>query len=169
MSVASRTEVENQIKLRSNLSWLMPSQSAVYNELLPFLDGFHRVINLYGIQGVGKTFLAHILCKEGLADYAPSPDLIRPAEHPLIIDNAPFERTAVRGMRNQMRRHNLRQVILITRYRAEDTIPSFILSTTPDDIRYFRANLFQHLDLRLSDCSSLNLWEHLKLIGGNYG
>ena len=33
----------------------------------------------------------------------------------------------------------------------------------------FRANLFQYLDLRLPDCTALNLWEHLKLIGGIHG
>jgi len=165
----SRTEVENQIKALSDRSWLMPSQSVVYEELLPFLDGFHRVVNLYGLQGVGKTFLAHILCKQDLADYVPSPDLVRPAGRPLVIDNAPFERTPVRGMRNQMRLHNLRQVILVTRYRAEDAIPAFTLSITDEDIDYFRANLFRYLDLRLPHCSVLNLWEHLKLIGCVYG
>jgi hypothetical protein len=165
----SRTEAENQIKLLSDRSWLTPSQTTVYQELIPFLDEFHRVVNLYGPQGVGKTFVAHILCKEDLTDYVPSPDLIHPADRPLVIDNAPFERTAVRSMRNQMRRHDLRQVILVSRYRAEDAIPSFALNVTPDDIRCFRATLFRHLDLRLPDCSALNLWEHLKLIGGIHG
>jgi hypothetical protein len=164
----SRTEVENQIKLLSDRSWLMPSQSTVYEELLPFLGGFHRIVNLYGLQGVGKTFLAHILGKEKLADYVSSPDSLRPADCPLVVDNASFERTAVRGMRNRMRLHNLRQVILVTRYRAEDAVPAFALSITSEDTHYFRANLFRHLDLRLPDCSALNLWEHLKLIGGVY-
>lgn len=169
MSKHSRIEVENQIKLLSDLSWLMPSQMGVYQELYPFLGGFHRVINLYGLQGVGKTFLAHILCKQGLADYVASPDLLRPTDLPLVVDNASFDRTAVRGMRNQMRRHDLQQVMLITRYRVEDTIPAFTLSITPGDIHCFRANLFRSLDLRLPDCSTLNLWEHLKLIGDIYG
>jgi len=162
----SRTEVENQIKALSDASWLFPSQSAVYQELLPFLGGFHRVVNLYGLQGVGKTFLAHILCKESHVEYVASPDLLRPADRPLVIDNAPFERTAVRGMRNQMRKFDLQQVILITRYRVEDSVPAFALSLTPDDVRCFRANLFRYLDLHLVECSALNLWEHLKLIGG---
>jgi hypothetical protein len=165
----SRTEAENRIKILADRSWLMPSQSTVYQEVIPFLGEFHRVINLYGLQGVGKTFLTHILCKEGLVDYVPSPDLMRSAEHPLVVDNAPFERTAVRGMRNQARRYDLSQVVLVTRYRAEDSIPAFSLEITPDDIRVFRANLFRHLELRLPDCSALNLWEHLKLIGGAYG
>ena len=165
----SRTEVENQIKALSDASWLFPSQAAVHQELLPFLGGFHRIVNLYGLQGGGKTFLAHILCKENRVDYISSPDLMRPADRPLVIDNAPFERTAVRGMRNQMRRFDLQQVILVTRYRVEDSVPAFALSLTPDDVRCFRANLFRYLDLRLPECSALNLWEHLKLIGGVNG
>jgi len=165
----SRTEVENQIKLLSDASWLMPSQSTVYQELLPFLGSLHRVVNLYGPQGVGKTFLMHILCKEKRVDYVASPDLIRSADHPLVVDSAPFERTAVRSMRNQMRRFDLRQVILVTRYRVEDTIPAFALTITADDVCCFRANLFRNLDLHLPECSALNLWEHLKLIGGVHG
>ena len=162
----SRTEVENQIKLRSDMSWLMPSQSTAYEELLPFLGGLHRILNLYGLQGVGKTFLMHVLCKEDQVDYVASPDLIRAASRPLVVDNAPFERTAVRRMRNQMRRFDLRQIILVTRYRVEDTVPAFALTIASDDIRCFRANLFRYLDVRLPECSALNLWEHLKLIGG---
>lgn len=165
----SRTEVENQIKALSDASWLFPSQATAHQELLPFLGGFHRIVNLYGLQGVGKTFLTHILCKENRADYISSPDLMRPADRPLIVDNAPFERTTVRGMRNQMRRFDLQQVILVTRYRVEDSVPAFALSLTPDDVRCFRANLFRYLDLRLPGCSALNLWEHLKLIGGVNG
>ncbi len=165
----SRTEVENRIKTLSDISWLSPSQAAVHQELLPFLGGFHRVVNLYGPPGVGKTFLAHILCKENRVDYISFPDLMRPADRPLVIDNAPFERTIVRGMRNQMRRFDLRQVVLITRYRVEDSVPAFALNLTPDDVRCFRANLFRYLDLRLPECSALNLWEHLKLIGGANG
>jgi hypothetical protein len=165
----SRTEVENQIKALSNASWFFPSQAAVYQELLPFLGGLHRVVNLYGLQGTGKTFLAHILCKDNCVDYVSSPGLIRPSDRPLVIDNAPFERTAVRGMRNQMRRCDLQQIILVTRYRVEDSVPVFALSLTPDDVRCFRANLFRYLDLRLPECLALNLWEHLKLIGGTYG
>lgn len=169
MAVYSRIEVENQIKSLSDRSWLMPSQAALHQDLLPFLGSLHRVMNLYGLQGVGKTFLTHILCKEHLVDYVSSPDLMRPSDLPLVIDNAVFERTAVRGMRNQMRRFDLQQVILVTRYRVEDSVPAFALDITLDDIRRFRANLFQHLDLRLPECSVLSLWEHLKLIGGVHG
>jgi hypothetical protein len=165
----SRTEAENRIKALSDASWFFPSQAAVYQELLPFLGGLHRVVNLYGLQGVGKTFLTHILCKENRVDYVSSPDLIHPADRPLVIDNGPFERTAVRGMRNQMRKFDLQQIILVTRYRVEDSVPAFALSLTPDDVRCFRANLFRYLDLRLPECQVLNLWEHLKLIGGTHG
>lgn len=164
--MSSRIEVENRIKSLSDASWLFPSQATVYQELLPFLDRFHRIVNLYGVQGVGKTFLAHILHKESRVDYVSSPDLVHKTTQPLVIDNAPFDRTFVRGMRNQMRRHDLQQVILVTRYRVEDSVPAFALSLTSDDVRCFRANLFRYLDLRLPDCAALNLWEHLKLIGG---
>jgi hypothetical protein len=165
----SRTEVENQIKELSDNSWLSPSQTEIHQKILPFLGGDHRVMNIYGLQGVGKTFLAHILYKEHRIDYVTSPELLLATNKPLMVDNSPFERTTVRGMRNQMRKFDLRQVILITRYRVEDTLPTFNLLLTPDDIRCFRANLFRYLDVRLPEFSTLNLWEHLKLIGGNHG
>lgn len=169
MPELSRTEVENQIKILSDRSWLTQSQSAVLYRLLPFLGGLDRVVNVHGLQGVGKTFLMHVLAKEGIVEYVVSPDMIRDAEHPLVIDNASFERGAVRGMRNEMRKFDLRQVVLVTRYRAEDAIPAFALDVTLDDVQIFRANLFRHLDLRLPESSRLNFWEHLKLIGGIYG
>lgn len=165
----SRIEAENQIKVLADVSWLSPSQVCAFQELMPFLGGVHRIVNLYGLQGVGKTFLAHILCKEKHVEYTAGPELLRAAELPLIVDNAPFERTEVRGMRNLMRQFDLRQVVLVTRYRVEDSIPAFPLALTPDDVRCFRSNLFRHLDLRLPENSALNLWEHLKLIGGING
>ena len=165
----SRIEVENQIKTLSDTTWLFPSQTTTYQQLLPFLNSPHRLLNLYGLQGVGKTFLARILVKESRVDYVTSPDVLMETNKPLVIDNAPFERTSVRGMRNQMRKFDIPQVMLITRYRVEDSVPSFALNLTPEDVNFFRANLFRHLDFRLPDCSALNLWEHLKLIGGIYG
>lgn len=162
----SRTEIENLIKTLSNSSWFLPSQVVVYEELLPFLGGLDRVVNLFGLQGVGKTFLAHILCKENRVDYIASPELLRSAARPLVVDNASFERSAVRGMRNQMRKFDLEQVVLITRYRVEDSVPAFALTLTAEDAKCFRANLFRYLDVRLPEHAAPNLWEHLKLIGG---
>jgi hypothetical protein len=153
----SRTEVENRIKVLADAPWFFPSQAAVYQELLPFLGRLHRIINLYGLQGAGKTFLAHVLCKENRVEYVSSPELLRSVGRPLAVDNASFERTAVRGMRNQMRRFDLQQVILVTRYRVEDSVPAFALTLMREDVHCFRANLFRHLDLRLPECAALNL------------
>jgi hypothetical protein len=54
---------------------------------------------------------------------------------------------------------------LISRYRAEDSIPAFGVTLTVEDLRFFRANLFRNFDLHLPESTSLNLWDHLKLIG----
>ena len=161
----SRTSIENNIKVHSDKSWLTPSQARLFGSVTPFIGGIERVINIYGPQGVGKTFIAHILFKAHLTTYITSIDQICQSNLPLVIDNAPFERTEVRGIRNQMRKFGLKQVILISRYRAEDTIPSFGLNLNQDDVKYFRATLFRLFDLHLPVTTSLSLWDHLKLIG----
>lgn len=166
MQKLSRIEIENGIKSHSDESWLTPSQNELYRDVRPFIGGIDKVINIYGPQGCGKTFIAHIMVKLNIAAYITSLEQICLSSLPLIIDNAPFERSAVRGVRNQMRKFELHQVIFISRYRAEDSIPTFYLNLTPDDIIFFRATLFRNFDLRLPDNSSLNIWDHLKMIGG---
>lgn len=163
----SRVEVENQIKERADVSWLTPSQASVARDLELFLGGPHRVINLYGPHGAGKTFLAHVLCKAGRCDYLPSAQSLRRSELPLVIDNAPSDRSSGRAVRNVMRLHSLSQLLLVTVEKVDDSIPAFQLSPTRSDIDFIRANLFRHLDVRLPDCGSMNMWDHLKLIGGS--
>jgi hypothetical protein len=167
MQKFSRIEIENGIKSRSDESWLTPSQNELYKVIKPFIGGIDKVINVYGPQGCGKTFIAHILMKIKIAAYVTSIDQIHSSNLPLVIDNSPFERSAVRGVRNLMRRFELHQVILISRYRAEDSIPTFCLNLNAEDINVFRAILFRNFDLHLPNNASLNLWEHMKLIGGN--
>ena len=167
MHQLSRTEIENGIKSYSDESWLTPAQNELYKNVRPFIGGIDRVINIHGPQGSGKTFIAHIMVKLRIAAYITSLEEICISNLPLIIDNAPFERSDVRGVRNVMRKFELHQVILISRYRAEDSIPTFYLNLNPDDIKFFRATLFRKFDLRLADNTSINMWDHLKLIGGN--
>jgi hypothetical protein len=152
MQQLSRIEIENGIKSYSDESWLTPAQNELYKSVKPFIDGIDRVMNIYGSQGCGKTFLAHMMVKLKAAAYITSLDQICISSLPLIIDNAPFERSAVRGVRNQMRKF--------------ESIPTFFLNLNLEDIKFFRATLFRKFDLRLPDNTSLNLWDHLKLIGG---
>lgn len=165
MQSISRISIENEIKQLSDKSWLTPSQACLFDAVTPFIGGIERVLNIYGPQGGGKTLIAHILFKANLTAYVTSLDQMCKSSLPLVIDNAPFERTEVRGIRNQMRKYGLQQVILISRYRAEDAIPSFGLNLNLDDIRFFRATLFRLFDLHLPEATSLSLWDHLKLIG----
>jgi hypothetical protein len=161
----SRTDLENRIKAQSDSTWFFASQTKAYNELKNYFSGLHRIVNLHGLQGSGKTFIAHILFKENLVDYVNSPENIRGSDLPLMIDNSYFDRTFARNMRNQMRRYNVRQVVLITRYRVEDVIPAINLEINYNDIDCFRGNLYRYFDLKLPDSRALNLWAHLKLIG----
>lgn len=163
--MVSRIELENRIKAEATRSWCFPSQAKVYAEVTPFLGGIQRVLNVYGLQGTGKTFLAHIMAKEGICDYVPSPDELVHTERTLIVDNAPFERTLARDLRSKMRKLELGQLLLITRFRIEDALPAFELPLTPEDLEVFRATLFRAFDLRLPERRALNLWEHLKLVG----
>ncbi len=162
----TRVEVENQIKLLADSSWLTPSQHELYERLKPFIGSFHKVINIYGPQGVGKTFFAHVLFKGNSIDYVSSIDQLHSSNLPMVVDNADFDRMAVRGIRNEARKYDVKQIIIVTRYRAEDSIPALGLELNQKDLDTFRANLYKNLDIKLKEISDLNLWEHLKLLGG---
>jgi hypothetical protein len=163
--MVSRIVVDNKIKETADVSWLTPSQKESYNELNKYVNGIHKVINLYGSEGVGKTFLAHLLIKKGIIDYVTSPESITASNLPLAIDNSPFERSYARGIRNTMRRYNLLQVIIISRYRVDDSIPVVQLNLNQKDIEHFKSNIFRCFDIKVTGKSSGNLWDFMKRIG----
>ncbi len=53
--------LEARIRDRLDIEWLTPSQKAVWEAVQRFDGPPHRVINIYGAEGTGKTFLGWLL------------------------------------------------------------------------------------------------------------
>lgn len=158
-------DILNKIKEKSNLDWLTNSQMEIFNKCRDFLVPPNRIINIFGREGTGKTFIGWILDKENVGTYISSIKEIISNQRVLIIDNCNYNRKFVRGLRNILRLKRINHAILITRHRAEDDIPAFQLELTKDDIKVFKHNLFFELNIRISEVEGKNLWDYLKNIG----
>ncbi len=62
MSLAT---LEQRIRDRLTPEWLTPSQQRVWEQLHRFHGPPHRVVNVYGPPGVGKSFLGWLMQREG--------------------------------------------------------------------------------------------------------
>lgn len=156
-------DVLNRIKKNFSKDWMTPSQLKAFEELQNFLSPPYRVINIFGEKGVGKTFLAWMLQKEDIGIYISSyDDLVSISNKKLIIlDNSDNRRSFVRMIRNELYIKNIKGIILLTGYMAEDDIPCIELKLTQDDIALAKANLYR-VDINVPDKDVSNLWELIK-------
>jgi len=159
-------DILNQIKEKYTYDWLMPSQSIIYDAIEDFIGPPHKIINIYGKEGSGKTFLGWVLNKRGIGKYFSSLEALADNVEIAIIDNTLYDRDYVRGLRNTLWSKHVRQAIILTRYRAEDSIPTFLLELNEDDIQFFKGNLFRFLNLRSPEETIFNLWKYIHLIAG---
>jgi hypothetical protein len=164
-------EIQNQIKRKADINWLTDSQKKQYNNCVEFLNTYHKIINLYGKEGTGKTFIGWILYKEQIATYYSSMNQVEDKKNCIIIDNYKSDRRNIRNLRNILKFKGISHVIVITRYKAEDDIPSFCLSIESEDLNRFKHNLNIHLDLDIRGLNNNadNYWEYLKSLGGKNG
>ena len=154
-------EVINRIKKNFSKDWLTPSQMQAFEELKTFLSPPHRVINIFGEKGAGKTFLGWILQKEGLGAYIPSYEDLVENQRSIILDNYSNRRKLVRRIRNDLEMKNIENIIILTKHAAEDDIPCIGVGLTEDDIKLARANLYR-VDIKVTDNSITNMWELIK-------
>jgi hypothetical protein len=140
-------ELQNRIKTEATLEWLTPSQKAIYENVTKGLKT-HKIVNIYGAHGVGKTFLGWILAKEHEAEYFASHDDLQSALV-AVLDNFDSDRRKVRRLRAQMHSLDIRQLFLITHRKVEDEIPAFELQFTEADRTQFKRNLFLFLDFQV--------------------
>lgn len=155
-----------RIRDRMAIEWLTPSETAIW-ELIQRYDGPpHRVINVYGGEGTGKTFLGWFMERQGYASYSLWGESPRPTAPRLVIDDALAERSAAREIRPWIDRLGIRQIILLTRFRVDEAaMPAFEIKVTDDDLSVCRANLFRHLRLMISDETQRNYKALLNTIG----
>lgn len=139
-------DILNRIRHSMNPDWMTPSQRAAYEilrERLQFLDE----INLCGGPGVGKTFLAWMLHKQGLAVYMPLPAKME--EEPVlplprttvVVDNVGWQRGEVRQALHLSRSKGYEKVILITSEPAQEQMAIAELQLVEEDIEKAKANL----------------------------
>ena len=137
-----------RIRDRLAFDWLTPSQKAIW-ELVQRYDGPpHRVINIYGTEGTGKTFLGWFMERQGYASYGIWGSFPIPIYPRLVLDDASTERSASREVRPLIDRLAIKQIILLSRFRVDEAaMPAFELNVTDDDLAVCRANLYRHLRL----------------------
>ena len=145
MSLAA---IEQRIRDRLSVDWLTPSQRHVWEQLHRFHGPPHRVVNVYGPRGSGKSFLGWLIQREGYATYSKWSDEHHPVHPRLTLDNAPADREASRSVRPLTDTLAIRQIILLSRERVDEPdLPAFGLAVTEDDLDHFRANLYRHLGI----------------------
>jgi hypothetical protein len=147
--------LEQRIRDRLSLEWLTPSQQCVWEQLLRFRGPPHRVINIYGPRGSGKTFIGWLMHREGYATYETWTGERQPIHPRLVLDNAPPDRASARAIRPLVDKLKIKQIILLSRQRVnEPSMPAFALKVTEDDLEYFRANLYRHLHITVPTIES---------------
>lgn len=148
--------LEQRIRDRLSPEWLTPSEQQVWEQLHRFHGPPHRVVNVYGPPGVGKSFLGWLMQREGYATYDIWPGERHPVHPRLTLDNAPTDRSSTRSVRPLVDELGVRQVILLSRQRVDEPdMPAFALRVTEDDLDHFRANLYRHLHMTLPAAESI--------------
>jgi hypothetical protein len=149
------TAFEARIHDRLSPEWLTPSERQVWDQLHRFHGPPHRVVNVYGPPGSGKTFLGWLMHREGYATYCTWTGDRRPIHPRLVLDNAPSDRVSSRSVRPLVDQLGIRQIILLSRQRVDEPdMPAFGLAVTDDDLEHFQANLFRHLRITLPPTES---------------
>ncbi len=140
--------LQQRIRDRLSPEWLTPSQQQVWKRLHRFHGSPHRVVNVYGPRGSGKSFLGWLMHREGHATYTKWSDERRPIHPRLVLDNAPADRANARSVRPLVDELDIRQIILLSRLRVDEPdMPAFALAVTEHDLDHFRANLYRHLNI----------------------
>jgi hypothetical protein len=141
-----------RIRDRLSSEWLTPSQKMVWERLRQFDGPPYRVINIYGAEGSGKSFLAWVMEREQYASYSIWGRDYHPSFSRLVLDDAVTEREATRELRPLVDRLKLKQIILVTRSSVDErAMPAFELRINNEDLEHMRANLYRHLRLTAPD------------------
>ncbi len=138
--------ISARIRDRADINWLTPSQKVVWNSIKEFDGPPHRVINIYGGEGIGKTFLGWIMERENYATYMVWGETPKPHFPRLVVDEAKYDRASTREIRPMIDNLNLKQIILLSRIRTDEpSVPAFELRVTEEDIASLKASLYRHL------------------------
>ena len=149
--------LEARIRDRLDVKWLTPSQKTVWEAVQRFDGPPHRVINIYGAEGTGKTFIGWLLERMNHSSYRIWPDIQKPLLPRLTLDDVLPDRATTRDLRPLVDKYSMQQIILLSRVRVnERAMPTFELHITADDLENFRANLYRHLQIILPEADYRN-------------
>jgi ABC-type cobalamin/Fe3+-siderophores transport system ATPase subunit len=155
-------DIINNIKEKSTSDWLTHSQREVYTQISVRYQT-HKVINLYGSDGVGKTFIRWICCKELNFPQATDISDLKNVDT-VILDNFQPSRSQSRALRPLMQQNNIERIIVLTRQKIPDDIIHIELDLDIDDVREFRHNLYMYLNIQYQDdVFHTNLHDMIKL------
>lgn len=139
----------NNIKDKFDLTWLTPSQRSIYDLITQkFIS--HKIINIYGQPGTGKTFLAWNLEKHYGAIKVSNIDDVENASV-VIIDDYGHKKTDIRALLQEMFFKNIEKIIVITEKKADDDILCLFLDFTSEDRKVFKNNLWKHFNFDFSN------------------
>ncbi len=156
-------QYQNALKKNASSQLLAPSQRKCYERIL-YHTRYANRINLFGESGVGKTFLAWVLCKEIKAQYLPSPYENFYNTQLLIIDDAPHDRETCRQLYDKALNFS-RSVILITREPIDDHITRVHLSLSNEDFITVNRVIYEVCDIAVPviDAKRGMLWNYFQL------
>lgn len=148
-----------------NVNWLTPSQKQVWEAIQRFDGAPHRVINIYGSEGTGKTFMGWLFERLSYSTYLVWPDIQKPLLPRLTIDDIVPDRPTTRNIRPLVDKYGIQQIILLSRTRVDERVmPAFELRVTEDDMEAFRANLYRYLQIIVPEEDQRNYKEALETL-----
>ena len=140
--------LEQRIRDRLSTDWMTPSEQQVWEQLHRFDGPPHRVVNIFGPSGSGKSFLGWLMERERYATYGHWASQPKPVLPRLVLDSAYTDQASTRALRPLVDEYGIHQIILLSRHRVDErAMPVFELQITADDLECVCGNLYRYLDL----------------------
>lgn len=154
-------DYHNTLKSKASSILLAPSQIICLEKILEYSEFANR-INLFGVSGVGKTFIAWVLHKEHGLLYLSNADEKYINTNVMLIDEAPHDRDECRNIYDTALEYS-NSVILITRQPIEDHITHIKLELTNKDLYVINKTMYRECNIvtPLIGPGSGMLWNYL--------
>jgi len=143
---------------------LTPSQRAAGNSIVRVLESGAPYLNLWGMVGSGKTFLARHLAHDARCVYLSSPG--NPLTEPpigkwVLVDNVSAMRSEARAVYNGLYWQQAAAVLVITQSRVDDSLFTIQLQLSADDHTFVQstiAALFPKVNAPTVGADTSSLW-----------
>lgn len=136
--------VVNSLKLQIRDLEPTPSQISCINLLLDRLQ-YPGTANLFGLHGVGKTFMGWVLVKDAKVEYFSHPSRITKSlvqeDRIAFVDNVSHIKADFRQSSIMVEGAGFKRVIFVSTYPVDDYVYRVELNLTNDDVNVARKNL----------------------------